>query len=550
MGTKMQWFVDSFNNGTLTYEIKDGCNKIGSNFGSVIIPTGGGKSGLVYADIVDTIASLGADERVIFNISCPILRLLEQFTKDLYDCISAIYGTNDIKIFSNSSNTKDNFKIGDTILTFNKKFKESNLDRINIVLSCHKSLNKFINKINEFDTDSLALKDKGYKIISYIDEAHLIDPKKDVNSEDGTYVSSFEDLLKYSTKVIALTATPNHYVTKLLQSVDGTNEFVHYKTPHQLIKDNIILPPCVTMVYANESSLSVNICRSIMEAARKANSAIHHKILVSCNSADQLNSLKNELEAVGYDVFLTCCEEGQKFGDIAYDNITEFTQAIEDHDGDCFVLHIKQMIAGIDVKGLTDCIISSPSDGCINLTTAIQTIGRTLRPQNNERGVDIESRTKKNGNVYIVTYNNDNSINKIAKDKMLGFVLSYYGIGEINYCELKHEALVKSTVSDFIKNQDTKAILKGNMNNIMSTLTVAIDDVVKSMMKKSFIMDYLSFDEKVESVLEAVEYNLYNIDPDSDSDMENDTASFLYHTLNDDMIGTIKEALKNHGIEE
>ena len=45
---KMDWFIEKYNNNELTYEIAN-TNK---NFGTIVMPTGTGKSGVIYEDCI------------------------------------------------------------------------------------------------------------------------------------------------------------------------------------------------------------------------------------------------------------------------------------------------------------------------------------------------------------------------------------------------------------------------------------------------------------------------------------------------------------------
>ena len=86
-------------------------------------------------------------------------------------------------------------------------------------------------------------------------------------------------------------------------------------------------------------------------------------------------------------------DEDEEFFDV---DETEFVHNVDDYNGDCFVLHIKQLTQGIDVKTLTDCIYYNSShlnDG--TKRTILQTIGRTLRPLKGERGKRKDERLKK-----------------------------------------------------------------------------------------------------------------------------------------------------------
>ena len=187
---KMQWFIDKYNSNALDYIIK----KTGYSFGTICMPTGTGKSGVVYEDIINIINNNPKGHKVVINISCPILKLTQQFISDLFSVFNEIYkSTNtNFNFYINSSDNGKNYNDSISVMDVNidrfSKFdnfiNDPNTD-IAIVASCHKSLYKFINKISKI---------KKIEIISYIDEAHLIDVKS--SSKKSMYLRKMMLLLK------------------------------------------------------------------------------------------------------------------------------------------------------------------------------------------------------------------------------------------------------------------------------------------------------------------------------------------------------------------
>ena len=97
----MQWFIDNYNQNHLNYIL----GNTGMNYGTVVMPTGTGKSGVVYEDIVRTIDELTKGKKLIINISCPILKLTQQFISDLFEVLAPIYQSRGLHVafFVNSS---------------------------------------------------------------------------------------------------------------------------------------------------------------------------------------------------------------------------------------------------------------------------------------------------------------------------------------------------------------------------------------------------------------------------------------------------------------
>lgn len=129
---------------------------------------------------------------------------------------------------------------------------------------------------------------------------------------------------------------------------------------------------------------------------------VYCKCLVNESTVENLKTLKNALVAEKIAVFYTTAETG-KWSEIdgvktQYNSITEFAEAVNNYAGDCIVLHIKQVIAGVDISGLTHCVIRNCENTQADTIRMIQTIGRTLRYANSkertERQAEIRSLIK------------------------------------------------------------------------------------------------------------------------------------------------------------
>ena len=75
---KMGWFVNAYKNGQIDYLLSE----TGKKKGTAVLPTGAGKSGMIYADIVKHIMDAKPGEKIIFNLSAPILKLEAQLLND------------------------------------------------------------------------------------------------------------------------------------------------------------------------------------------------------------------------------------------------------------------------------------------------------------------------------------------------------------------------------------------------------------------------------------------------------------------------------------
>lgn len=435
---KMKWFVDAYNNNELNYMIAN----TGKKKGTVVLPTGAGKSGVVYSDIVHHINNAKDDEKIIFNISAPILKLEAQLLNDFFSCVKKIFpervANGEFMFFINSSadgNAYDEVKyMNSDAHSFNEidKFKSNNKARFAIVASCHKSLYKFAEKIDELNSYA--------KVITYLDEAHLVvnetrdDKSKDELSNDGKVRwESMKEICKGEC-VYALTATPDKYITKLINEYAGEEPDYHIidVPARELIKENKILPVLTELAKVSSGDsekITKELCAKFMDRVINLNPNIHHKILVTCSSTEHLTKLRDELSAANYKVFSTCAREGglsnDESGEATPIDEVDFIEEIDSYEGNCFVLHIKQLIQGIDIKSLTDCIIYNSTtlrDGVKR--TLLQTIGRVLRPLAGERGMPIEMRKKKNGNVLILIA--EENFDEI-RSAYFSFLQKYYG---------------------------------------------------------------------------------------------------------------------------
>lgn len=435
---KMRWFIDAYKNGTLEYLLSESGMKIGT----AVLPTGAGKSGMVYADMCKKIESSDGSEKIVFNLSAPILKLEAQLLNDFIAVVKDIFKDRiekgEFMFFINSSadgNAYDAQHLNADVMQFSKeihKFKNDKNAHFAIVASCHKSLYKFAEKIDYLNKFS--------RVVTYLDEAHLVvnetrDDKsyKDLTEEGKKTWKSLEKICM-GEYTYAITATPDKYITELINKIAGYAD-ANYKIidvpARELIKKNIILPVMAWWCRVGNDDtdkITPEICDTFMKQVKNDNSSISHKILVTCSSTKHLNRLREALSKMGYQVFSTCSHDGGRFTNeeefIDIDEVS-FIKEVDSWEGDCFVLHIKQLRQGIDVKTLTDAIFYNSTrvnDGVKR--TILQTIGRTLRPIKGERGMPSEKRTKKYGNILFLI--GDDDFERVC-DQISGFLLKYYG---------------------------------------------------------------------------------------------------------------------------
>lgn len=479
---KMSWFVDKYNSKSLDFIIRN----TRENFGTIIMPTGTGKSGVVYADIVNHIDNLQDSRKLIINISCPILKLTQQFIRDLFSILQDIYGNKkSFSFFINSSDTGKNYNDRSVMmLDINTKplsklhqFIESDTN-IAIVASCHKSLYKFVSKIKGIQQNTI-------DIVNYIDEAHLIDVRTG-NDDDSVVYFDINKLCRYSTSVYALTATPDPDVTK---AINEWNHFgkdsikpIYKMSPIDAIHDNIIVPPLVKYILTSDEKITIDMLKTIMKDAKFGNPNIHHKILVTLQSADELKTVREALEKTEYKVFSTCSKYGYGIesdleDDPEYNDVTGFINDVESYDGDCFILHIRQLIQGIDIKAITDCVIwSADSGNQRHYRHTIQIIGRALRTLSGERGVPSEKRLKKVGRVYFISPKDAADV----QSNIAQFICRYYGFDNITFETKSYSPAAFILNNDmFERFQEVKSACSATDTVFVNEIIINIEDYIK-----------------------------------------------------------------------
>ena len=430
----------------------------------------------------------------MINISTPIIKLCEQQGNDLMEVIEGVkdyYGinTNEIKYFINNSGDIDSYKNNksSSLHSFNsiyKNFINSSKCNIAIVINCHPSLSKgmipWLNKLNNENID----------IVTYIDEAHTISSKIATEKDDTTIDLN---ILCEKSSVYLVSATNKQELVKIVNSYDGVDNdsYIILETPADAINTNKICAPKVHIKQTTSGEIDFDICNDFMNMITKDGNI--HKVLITCKDTKSLKSLKNQLKENGYTVFSTCSDEGMNWLDtIEYENsnhkfndVVSFIKAIDECKNNCFILHIRQMISGIDVGSISDCIIQkNDTDNFNSYSNVIQTIGRSLR-LGKERGINVENRSKKYANVLFVTEESNKTVyNDIEK-----FLISYYGIGQYEF------HIGKAGIKHSSTTEEVDLGWENMFNNISSGDTINYWENIKTNVRKYIL-------EKVKPIID------------------------------------------------
>lgn len=461
MNTKMNWLVKQYNNKEITYDIQNTREKKGT----IVMPTGAGKSGVMDKDIIYHIEHDRG--KTVFNFSAPILKLCKQQADDLFSVLENIFSLRcdkgEFAIFINSSADGDMYKqnsrkIGN-VYSFDdiELFEKDNRLKFAIVISCHKSLYKFAEQLNYLNSFATT--------INYLDEGHLLvnlNGRRDFHKEGCFTINEQKqwEVLKTlctSDYLYVFTATPDKTVTALINETVGCSpkHNIIEISAQELIESGVILKPRIFSVAIDvKSEITADLAEKFMDECVADEPNIIHKILISCDDTEHLERLATALHKDGNVVYSTSSKNGAKTNVLEDDeycdydeeeselrNIfeTDFINRVDECTENCFVLHIRQLREGIDIRTLTDCIICNRAtrvnDG--EKTKYVQTIGRILRPYKEERpeelkekGLAITDRKKTHGNVLFVVGNTDIDENgqNVIERQTVRFAVKYYGL--------------------------------------------------------------------------------------------------------------------------
>lgn len=476
LNTKMNWLVNALltNNDERTKIVKDvNENMKLQNFGIIRAPTGIGKSGIIYTDMYNRIIKNNNVKKQVFIISTPLLCLNDQFFNDMIStlfCANIINNKNCV-IANNSCDfelKKGTFEIiaknGDN---FDTKIPMMSVDdaclelgkpetKIALIVSTHKSFNKMYLSLNDVK--------KQYKdaieIGAYMDEEHTIKFCVDDNNildddeidEEKTLgvinIKSFSSIFSF---FYVASATPRESHVDLMKMMfpTPTSHFVADISAIEAIKSKDILPPHATFCTVNDKKNVKEIeviIKHIFDENMNTKKDTHVpfvKVLVNCETTEDLKKLCDYLVSKNYKIFYTTSATGKHYidsnGDKELNSLSDFTNEINNIKENVVVLHIRQCIAGIDISGLTHCIIRGVLHGTNDVVRAIQTIGRTLRYYENER-ILIQKNPKyklkkKYGGVYFVV---NNDIEAEENYKLFEkFMYMHYGVGITNCFDIK-----------------------------------------------------------------------------------------------------------------
>ena len=460
---RMAWKRNQLENGTFN----DVLHETGEDYGALRQATGTGKSGRIIDNIIWRIMNAGRNDKMIFHLSCPLLNLCEQLSGDLNLGVLKFefkdkWDNGEFLILVNSSIDIAKYKVEffgekcnvEKFSDMDNALVENKNARFIIVVSCHESLVHFARKVK-------SLLKKGWYIANYLDEAHTLvnfknrlEYEKEYDKLDKDEQERYDvlDRLLDCQCLYVFSATHDRLITKLINSKlrnsehrNNENYFIFDIPPRDSINNGDIVDVNPRYIVDEDSPLDAECAIGFMEECKQENPDILHKILITCNDSDHLKMLESGLRKRGYTVYSTCSkykyginyngEDKDSNGNFSDISSHKFVSLVDNCNTDCFVLHIRQLTAGIDINSLTDCIICNGGakigDGI--KIRYIQIIGRILRVLKGERpeqlkahGKTLNDRLKKHGTVlFRLTKGTD--LDRI-KRQIGALLIDYYGL--------------------------------------------------------------------------------------------------------------------------
>ena len=355
-------------------------------------PTGTGKSGVIYYIGIKWFDKAISEHKTnsIYHLVNPLNVLNDQ---TVYDFIFVLkyyiklrkLKAKDFAIYLNRSESDKAAEKLDNRDSENGeisvfRFRDYNIQKrrkFEIVVSCIPSVKNIDKKWNKEDC------------ISTIDEVHVakydsIDEDEEISTKVN-WTDFWNALNNNSAQIRGITATVTEEM--FYREFYDMCKNMHRVTFNEALASGRVVMACpiFTQYFKNFSLKQIMLEQKALN--KEKNFGInYHKILFSCSSNEEIAELllTSDYEGIFY---ISTADYGKIKGRKIRNNIEiieknlsvpEFSASIENLEDDCMVFHIRQLIAGVNVKGLTGCVlqvIETPRD-CIKTQ---QTIGRCLR---------------------------------------------------------------------------------------------------------------------------------------------------------------------------
>lgn len=236
----------------------------------------------------------------------------------------------------------------------------------------------------------------------------------------------FKDFQKFiknhNARCFMVSATQtNNNIEVINKIANDNNEHIKFISSKQAIDSKLILD--VDWAVCTQIGNKLDSIYSVIKKIERENKneKLKRCVLVTVHSQKELNQLAMRLVKDGISTFSTCCSDDKLYGKQRHNRveikggIDEFKREIKQDKGFKVVIHIKQLICGIDVDCFTDCIIYDMKENDDNnQRTIIQTIGRCLRYLSNTERENAEHNKEKNnlkkfGKIWFIDRDDDHS---------------------------------------------------------------------------------------------------------------------------------------------
>ena len=355
-------------------------------------PTGSGKSGVIY--YLCTQWFKRNKENNIFHLINPLNVLNDQTTYDLIFVIKKFIeknklNTKDFTIFLNRCDGDKAGKILNNrddicVYSFKDYATKKKHTKYELVVSCVPSVK---------NTENMWKKEN---CLTVIDEVHTIKYDDNIEVDEDSLKVSWSKFWNcvnlYSAFVRGITATVTE---EMFLREFGLIEENMFKVPFSAaLASGRVVMACPIFTEHNGTYSLIKIMNDQKQVNIRQHLGIgNHKILFTCSTNEEIAELifTNDYQGIFY---ISTTDFGKlkarKIGntiEILEKNMTipEFSNSIETLEEDCYVFHIRQLIAGVNVKGLTGCVLQT-LESITDCITTQQTIGRCLRKKGTKEG--------------------------------------------------------------------------------------------------------------------------------------------------------------------
>lgn len=392
------------------------CNRmIDEDIMNICMPTGTGKSYIIYADMLEYLQSPSLD---VFTIATHRLMLNSQHFGDLFNLLNSVVGgigyifvgSQNIDLASLQENVEFNQKLKDQNLRYEEIIScTTSSKKINELVSEHKSKNRDVIIISTYNSLD-RLKDVNIHTL-YCDEAHLLATEK-MSSE---FKENYKKIKKNIYRSYFFTATPKDVTEDEEDSFLMNNKEIFGIRDGLTFKESVqkgyIVEPIIHLAtpenYVSEEKFqsTENYVDFILSSFEEhdnwlnnvsfSNNEIDPKLLVKCPSVEIIYKVFNKLNELrkngderlkNINIFAGFSKndniqtnDTHFFNDQTIDDRNDFLKEMKSlkYNEKAIILHYDILSEGINVPGITGVMFLS--DILPTISKLLQNIGRSTR---------------------------------------------------------------------------------------------------------------------------------------------------------------------------